>query len=95
MSYTRVEVVWGDAHATLDSATVEEMRAYVPELTHSVGWLVHQSDEGVTIATDRWPMMEGKAGSPHFIPRGMLIAVIELAPLEQTPYAQSLVNPSD
>lgn len=72
-------VLWDDAHMSMDEFTAEEVERdmHRPEQVRSYGLLVRDDERGVTIATDEG-VSDGKFRKLTFIPRGMVVEVIEL-----------------
>ena len=70
-------VVWEDAHACFGEITVEDAKRLTPKVTHSVGHIVAQTDDGITIAVDAFPDV-GIYNNYHFIPAGMVTEIIPL-----------------
>ena len=68
-----VEVEWLDAHATLDSCTIEEAEKTKPVITLTIAYLMAETDEGVTLATDRYPEEPKHGKIINHIPWEMII----------------------
>lgn len=66
-------VVWGDAW---QRAGETKLRAKIakPMTTYSIGFLVHENEEGVLLATDQWPSHPNHSYNLNFIPTGMIKA---------------------
>lgn len=79
MKQPLVEVLWDDAHMSLDEYTAEEAERDIhrPEQVKSYGLLVREDERGVTIAMDIG-VSDGKYRKLTFIPKGMVIKVTEL-----------------
>lgn len=75
-----VEIVWDDAHCTLDSADEEELELTEPCTTRSVGWVMAVNQHGYVIAMDTWydPRFAKAGGTHAFIPHGMIKEVRDL-----------------
>jgi hypothetical protein len=67
-----VEIEWNDAHSCLRDSTVKRAAKNVGVKTLSVGYLLGQSDDGLTIVTDCWPGDDSHGFAEHFIPWGMV-----------------------
>ena len=50
-----VEVAWNDAHCSTGETTLDDAKKTKPVLTHTIGYLMANTDEGVTLATDIYP----------------------------------------
>lgn len=72
----KVIVTWDDAHAYLDSITIDEAKALKAYRTDSIGYLIAKTKHGLTIAYDEYP--DGTYGAYSFIPAGMVVKVREL-----------------
>lgn len=77
----RVELEWVDAHCSLAEITPEEAKLLRAKRTYSVGYLIAQNDEGVTIAVDHCPEEPASFAHWHHVPREMLVSVTLLEPL--------------
>lgn len=67
-----VEVEWLDAWATTASTTAKKAARNKPEVTRTIGYLVCENEEGITVATDRYPNAPGKTRIVNFIPWGIV-----------------------
>lgn len=68
-----VEVVWDDAHVTTDGTTRKKAKKIKPERTHTIGYLICETKDGVVLATDRYPNSKKHFGIVNFIPWGMVV----------------------
>jgi len=70
-----VLVIWGDAHAEIEDHSHSTLATYDSLITHTVGFLVSESTEGVMLTTTEYQDEElaDQAGDYHYIPRGMII----------------------
>ena len=50
MNYKIVEVEWIDAHSSMDSITLSELRKQKPFKTRSCGYLIHKDNEKTILA---------------------------------------------
>jgi hypothetical protein len=75
MSY--VIVVWEDAFSVAGEITTDDAKRLTPQVTHSVGHLVSQTDDGVTIAVDAFPQRD-VYNHHHFVPSAMVVEIIPL-----------------
>ena len=67
-----VIIEWGDAWSG-DDKTVAKAQMSVPIETHTIGWLMAENDDGITICTDLYPVHDPKTGAlTNFIPWGMI-----------------------
>jgi hypothetical protein len=71
---TVVEVVWDDAWVDSDSMSVKAARKSVATRTHSVGFLVSNTDEGITMATDTYEKDRKNVRIVNFIPHCMIVS---------------------
>lgn len=67
-----VEVIWDDAYSGGDTTTEKAQKAK-PYRTHSVGYLIGESAEGVTIVMDTYPSKPKKGAESGFIPWGVIV----------------------
>jgi hypothetical protein len=75
-------VLWLDAHMALERISRADAQKIVPVLTHTVGHLIAQNEQGVTLAVDSYPSEEGIFANYHHIPRAMIVSTIELVERE-------------
>lgn len=66
-------VVWGDAWQKPGDKKLSADIAK-PLITHSVGFMVLENEEGVLLATDEWPSYPDRFYNLNFIPKGMILA---------------------
>lgn len=76
----RIEIItWDDAFVLpggcdiADAANVHGIR------THTVGWVIGENKNGVTLATDVYEVDKTQAHTPIFIPLGMIVKRTKLA----------------
>jgi len=69
---TIVEVEWLDAWADTSTVTLKKAINHKPELTRTVGYLMAENDDGITIATDRYPKTPKQGKIINFIPWGII-----------------------
>lgn len=81
-----VMVVWDDAHADLDEHGNEEASGLMR--THTPGWLVYEDEEVIRLAWDAWPGHPGRSGGRYAIPKGMIVEVVDIAPVEKSDYIE-------
>ena len=67
-----VEVVWNDAHASLEESTVSSAKKTKPILTRTVAFLMAENDHGITLATDIYPDDPKHGKMINFVPWGMV-----------------------
>ena len=67
-----VEVEWLDAHSGMNECHADKAKNNKPILTRSIGYLIAQNDDGLTLVSDRWPDDPGKGFVEHFIGWGMI-----------------------
>lgn len=68
-----VEVEWLDAHASTSSTTVKRASKTKPVKTLSVGYLIANTEHGLTIVTDRYPDSPKEGRVVNHIPWGMIL----------------------
>jgi hypothetical protein len=68
-----VEVIWQDAHVTLDTLSVKQATKLKPILTHTIGYLMAYTDEGLSLATDTYPKQPKEGKIVNFIGWGMIV----------------------
>lgn len=68
-----VEVVWDDAHATLDDSTTDDAKKVKPIRTRTVAFLMAENDHGITLATDIYPDDPKSGKMINFVPWGMVV----------------------
>ena len=67
MALQVVEIEWNDAHSCLRETTAKRGAKNVGVRTRSVGYLLGESDEGVTLVTDYWPGDDSRGFAEHFV----------------------------
>ena len=67
-----VEVEWLDAWATTDGITARQAAQNSPVVTRTVGYLVAENKDGITVAADRYPTAPDHAKVQNFIPWGVV-----------------------
>ena len=70
-----VEVHWIDAYVSTSGITLKKAATRKPVETITVGFLVSENDDGITIAMDRWPKTPKEFKAYTFIPWGMVTEV--------------------
>jgi hypothetical protein len=74
-----VAVLWDDAFMSMDEYTQEEAeQLHRPEQVWSYGLLVREDERGVMLAMDAG-VTDGKFRKITFIPKGMVVEVVELS----------------
>ena len=68
-----VEVVWDDAHVTLDECSIKDAQKTKPIRTHTIAYLMAENDYGITLATDIFPSDPKKGHMINFVPWGMVV----------------------
>lgn len=66
------EVHWIDAYVSTSETSVKKAEKMKPCRTVTVGFLVHEGDEGIVLAMDWWPKEPRKVRAYTFIPWGMV-----------------------
>ena len=69
------EVHWGDAWVSTSETSFKAAARLRSEYTVSVGFLVHDGDEGIVLAMDWWPKSPKRCKVYTFIPQGMVLEV--------------------
>jgi hypothetical protein len=67
-----VEVLWLDAHVSTGSTTVRKAEKIKPIKTLTVGYLIANTDDGLTLITDRYPDSPKEGKVVNHIPWGMI-----------------------
>ena len=67
-----VEVEWLDAHVSTSSTTIKAAQKTKPIKTLTVGYLIAETDEGITLVTDRYPDSPKEGKVVNHIPWGMI-----------------------
>ncbi len=73
--FKKVEVIWMDAHSSLDPMTISELIKEEPYLTTSCGYLIHEDKEKIILAFMIFGFnINGEPLLKHYqiIPRGMV-----------------------
>lgn len=73
-----VLVIWGDAFKQSDEETEEDSADQAPVLCYTVGWLVRDNEKGLAVYSEFSPEHSKPWRDRTFVPKGMLIEVIEL-----------------
>lgn len=74
----RVEVIWNDAHSSDDFIALKEAKKAKPIRTSSLGYLLAENDEGITLVMDNYGS-EKKGGKQNgFITWDMIAEYYEL-----------------
>ena len=67
-----VEVLWGDAWCSTGEVSLKKARKLKPIMRTSVGFLVAENDEGITIAMDKYEKDDKNVHTHAFIPWGWI-----------------------
>ena len=67
-----VEVEWLDAHSELTDTSTAAALKNKPVATRSIGYLLAENDEGITLVSDRWPGEPNRGFISNFIGWGMV-----------------------
>ena len=70
--FPRGEVVWLDAHVDTHSTTVKKAAKTKPVVTYTIGYVISENDDGVTMVTDCYPESKKEGRVPNFIPWGII-----------------------
>jgi len=68
-----VEVIWDDAHVTTESMSVDEAIKLKPIRTSTIGYLMANTEEGLSLATDIYPKSPKEGKIINFIGWGMIV----------------------
>lgn len=68
----RIEVVWLDAHVSTASTTIKRAQKTKPIRTLTIGYLLAETDHGLTLCTDIYPDSPKEGKVVNFIPWGMI-----------------------
>lgn len=73
--------LWADAHMSMDEYTQSEVDIdfHKPEMVFTFGLLIQDNEHGLTLAMEEGKD-DGKFRHLMFIPRGMIVEVIDLGP---------------
>ena len=72
MSPPVVEIHWIDAHVSTGGTSIKKAAKDTGTLTITVGYLIADTEHGVTLAMDRWPKTPKEFKVSTFIPAGMI-----------------------
>ena len=67
------EVHWLDAWVSTSETSTKKAAKLKPVETVSVGFLVHEGEEGIVLAMDWWPKSPKQMKAYTFIPWGMVL----------------------
>ena len=89
-------VVWDDAHITLDEYNQAEVERdfHGPCKVNTFGLLVADDAAGVTLAMQEGAE-DGKFRHLNFIPRGMIVEVVDLGPPKKKTKRAKKIKPAD
>ncbi len=73
-----VEVVWDDAHVSTSEMTLKRAQKVKPVRTHTIAYLMAETDEGITLATDRYEKDPKIGKIINHIPWGIIVEYTEL-----------------
>ena len=73
-----VEIEWLDAHVSTSSTTIQKAEKIKPVVTRTVGYLVSENEEGIVMATDRYPKHPKEAKIINFVPWDMITEYYEI-----------------
>ena len=68
-----VEVEWLDAHVSTSCSTLKKALKTKPVRTYTVGWLMAETGEGLTLCTDCYPDSPKEGRIINHIPWGMIV----------------------
>jgi hypothetical protein len=72
------EVHWLDAYVSTSEISLKKAETLKPCRTITIGFLVSENDEGITLAMDYWPKSPKQMKAYTFIPWGMVEAMYEI-----------------
>lgn len=67
-----VEVEWLDAHVSTSSTTIKKAQSIKPIRTFTIGYLLAETDHGVTVCSDIYPDSPKEGKIVNHIPWGMI-----------------------
>ena len=67
-----VEVLWLDAHVSTSSTTIKKAQKIKPVRTYTIGYLLAETGEGLTLCTDKYPDSPREGKIVNHIPWGMV-----------------------
>ena len=73
-----VEVVWDDAHVTTESMSIKRATKLKPVRTHTIGYLMSCTEEGISLATDTYPKLPKEGKCINFMGWGMIVDWYEI-----------------
>ena len=68
-----VEIIWDDAFSSSGDMTVKKAGKSKPIRTHTVGYLMAENDEGITVCADIYPKDLKTGAHIQFMPHGMIV----------------------
>ena len=68
-----VEVEWDDAHVSTSEISLKEAQKVKPVRTKTIAYLMAETDEGLTLATDVYPKHPKRGKIINHIPWGMVV----------------------
>ena len=68
-----VEVIWDDAFSSSSDMTMKKAQKNIPIRTHTIGYLMADNDEGVTVCADTYPKDTKTGAHINFIPHCMIV----------------------
>ena len=72
-----VEVWWDDAHDTTGETNLKDAEKIKPIRTHTIGYLMSNSDSGIVVAADIYPDNPKVGSIINYIPHGMIVEWFE------------------
>ena len=63
---------WLEAHSSTNETSIKKASTNKPILTHSIGYLIAENKDGITMVSDTWPKHPNKGRCEHFIGWGMI-----------------------
>lgn len=68
-----IEVIWDDAHVSTSETTIKQAAKNKAIRTHTVGYLIAENEEGLTLVTDQYPAHKKEGKVHNFIGWGMIV----------------------
>ena len=69
-----VFIAWNDAHVSTDEITKKQALKVGPELTYTVGFLIAENEEGVSLVSDTYKKHPNSGRVPNFITWEMIVS---------------------
>lgn len=71
-------VSWVDAYIDTDDFSLKDAKKAKGVLRHTVGWLIHEGEEGIVLATDYYEKKKDGFNAQMYIPWGWVEEYLEI-----------------